>query len=278
MKSFGREGWKGWLLTIVSMLTGIMFIAPLYLVFINSVKSVQNIFLDPLGLPVKLQWENFVNVWNKIDYWKAFLNSAFFVIFGIVGLIAICSMAAYRLSRNPTKRNRMIYLLLVSSILVPFQTVMIPLIKILTWLHLYNTRGGVLLAYFGYGIPFATFLYFGFLKSIPKEVEESAQMDGCSHFGVYMKIVFPLLKPISVTVAVLDALWIYNDFLLPFVLISGNRLRTLPLVMYTFFTAYDRPWDLAMASLAMVLLPAILTFIFLQKQLTGGIVAGAVKG
>ena len=172
----------------------------------------------------------------------------------------------------------MIYLLLVSSILVPFQTVMIPLIKILTWLHLYNTRGGVLLAYFGYGIPFATFLYFGFLKSIPKEVEESAQMDGCSHFGVYMKIVFPLLKPISVTVAVLDALWIYNDFLLPFVLISGNRLRTLPLVMYTFFTAYDRPWDLAMASLAMVLLPAILTFIFLQKQVTGGIVAGAVKG
>lgn len=135
-----------------------------------------------------------------------------------------------------------------------------------------------MLAYFGYGIPFATFLYFGFLKSIPKEVEESAQMDGCSHFGVYMKIVFPLLKPISVTVAVLDALWIYNDFLLPFVLISGNRLRTLPLVMYTFFTAYDRPWDLAMASLAMVLLPAILTFIFLQKQVTGGIVAGAVKG
>ena len=118
----------------------------------------------------------------------------------------------------------------------------------------------------------------GFLSSIPREIEEAALIDGGSLFQVYRCIILPLLKPISVTVAVLDVLWIYNDFLLPFVLISDNELRTLPLVMYTFFTAYERPWDLAMASLTMVLTPAIIMFVILQKQITGGIVSGAVKG
>lgn len=265
-------------LTTLAFVVGILFASPLYLVFVNSVKSVKEIFLDPLGLPSKVMWSNFVRVTEKIDYLQAFMNTMFFVVFGVLGLIIICSMAAYRLSRHRTKLNNVVYLLLVSSILVPFQTVMIPLVKVMASLNLYNTRVGVLLAYYGYGIPFATFLFYGFLNSIPKEIEEAALIDGCSPFKVYLYVVLPLLKPICITVAVLDVLWIYNDFLLPFVLISDNSLRTLPLVMYTFFTAYERPWDLAMASLTMVLTPAIILFIFLQKRITGGIVTGAMKG
>ena len=265
-------------LTTLAFVVGILFVSPLYLVFVNSVKSVKEIFLDPLGLPSKVMWSNFVRVTEKIDYLQAFMNTMFFVVFGVLGLIIICSMAAYRLSRHRTKLNNVVYLLLVSSILVPFQTVMIPLVKVMASLNLYNTRVGVLLAYYGYGIPFATFLFYGFLNSIPKEIEEAALIDGCSPFKVYLYVVLPLLKPICITVAVLDVLWIYNDFLLPFVLISDNSLRTLPLVMYTFFTAYERPWDLAMASLTMVLTPAIILFIFLQKRITGGIVTGAMKG
>ena len=215
---------------------------------------------------------------EQIDFGQALKNSLFFVVFGVAGLLVICSMAAYRLARHRTRVNKFVYLLLVSSILVPFQTVMIPLIKIMASIGLYNTRLGVLLAYYGYGIPFAVFLFYGFLSSIPREIEEAALIDGGSPFQVYRCIILPLLKPICVTVAVLDVLWIYNDFLLPFVLISDNELRTLPLVMYTFFTAYERPWDLAMASLTMVLTPAIVMFVILQKQITGGIVSGAVKG
>lgn len=269
---------KTWILSIAALAVGIVFVSPLYLVFVNSVKTVREIYLSPLGLPVEISWNNFGRVMEKIDFGQALKNSLFFVVFGVAGLLAICSMAAYRLARHRTRVNKFVYLLLVSSILVPFQTVMIPLIKIIASIGLYNTRIGVLLAYYGYGIPFAVFLFYGFLSSIPREIEEAALIDGGSLFQVYRCIILPLLKPICVTVAVLDVLWIYNDFLLPFVLISDNELRTLPLVMYTFFTAYERPWDLAMASLTMVLTPAIIMFVILQKQITGGIVSGAVKG
>lgn len=269
---------KTWILSIAALAVGIVFVSPLYLVFVNSVKTVREIYLSPLGLPVEISWNNFGRVMEKIDFGQALKNSLFFVVFGVAGLLVICSMAAYRLARHRTRVNKFVYLLLVSSILVPFQTVMIPLIKIIASIGLYNTRIGVLLAYYGYGIPFAVFLFYGFLSSIPREIEEAALIDGGSLFQVYRCIILPLLKPICVTVAVLDVLWIYNDFLLPFVLISDNELRTLPLVMYTFFTAYGRPWDLAMASLTMVLTPAIIMFVILQKQITGGIVSGAVKG
>lgn len=269
---------KTWILSIAALAVGIVFVSPLYLVFVNSVKTVREIYLSPLGLPVEISWNNFERVMEKIDFGQALKNSLFFVVFGVAGLLVICSMAAYRLARHRTRVNKFVYLLLVSSILVPFQTVMIPLIKIIASIGLYNTRIGVLLAYYGYGIPFAVFLFYGFLSSIPREIEEAALIDGGSLFQVYRCIILPLLKPICVTVAVLDVLWIYNDFLLPFVLISDNELRTLPLVMYTFFTAYERPWDLAMASLTMVLTPAIIMFVILQKQITGGIVSGAVKG
>lgn len=269
---------KTWILSIAALAVGIVFVSPLYLVFVNSVKTVREIYLSPLGLPVEISWNNFGRVMEKIDFGQALKNSLFFVVFGVAGLLVICSMAAYRLARHRTRVNKFVYLLLVSSILVPFQTVMIPLIKIIASIGLYNTRIGVLLAYYGYGIPFAVFLFYGFLSSIPREIEEAALIDGGSLFQVYRCIILPLLKPICVTVAVLDVLWIYNDFLLPFVLISDNELRTLPLVMYTFFTAYERPWDLSMASLTMVLTPAIIMFVILQKQITGGIVSGAVKG
>lgn len=269
---------KTWILSIAALAVGIVFVSPLYLVFVNSVKTVREIYLSPLGLPVEISWNNFGRVMEKIDFGQALKNSLFFVVFGVAGLLVICSMAAYRLARHRTRVNKFVYLLLVSSILVPFQTVMIPLIKIIASIGLYNTRIGVLLAYYGYGIPFAVFLFYGFLSSIPREIEEAALIDGGSLFQVYRCIILPLLKPICVTVAVLDVLWIYNDFLLPFVLISDNELRTLPLVMYTFFTAYERPWDLAMVSLTMVLTPAIIMFVILQKQITGGIVSGAVKG
>lgn len=269
---------KTWILSIAALAVGIVFVSPLYLVFVNSVKTVREIYLSPLGLPVEISWNNFGRVMEKIDFGQALKNSLFFVVFGVAGLLVICSMAAYRLARHRTRVNKFVYLLLVSSILVPFQTVMIPLIKIIASIGLYNTRIGVLLAYYGYGIPFAVFLFYGFLSSIPREIEEAALIDGGSLFQVYRCIILPLLKPICVTVAVLDVLWIYNDFLLPFVLISDNELRTLPLVMYTFFTAYERPWDLAMASLTMVLTPAIIMLVILQKQITGGIVSGAVKG
>lgn len=269
---------KTWILSIAALAVGIVFVSPLYLVFVNSVKTVREIYLSPLGLPVEISWNNFGHVMEKINFGQALKNSLLFVVFGVAGLLVICSMAAYRLARHRTRVNKFVYLLLVSSILVPFQTVMIPLIKIIASIGLYNTRIGVLLAYYGYGIPFAVFLFYGFLSSIPREIEEAALIDGGSLFQVYRCIILPLLKPICVTVAVLDVLWIYNDFLLPFVLISDNELRTLPLVMYTFFTAYERPWDLAMASLTMVLTPAIIMFVILQKQITGGIVSGAVKG
>ena len=141
---------KTWILSIAALAVGIVFVSPLYLVFVNSVKTVREIYLSPLGLPVEISWNNFGRVMEKIDFGQALKNSLFFVVFGVAGLLVICSMAAYRLARHRTRVNKFVYLLLVSSILVPFQTVMIPLIKIIASIGLYNTRIGVLLAYYGY--------------------------------------------------------------------------------------------------------------------------------
>ncbi|MNI78464.1 L-arabinose transport system permease protein AraQ [compost metagenome] len=155
---------------------------------------------------------------------------------------------------------------------------MIPLVKVVSTLGIQNSRLGIIICYFGFGTMLSVFLYHGYVKSIPKEIEESAVVDGCSPYGVFWKIVFPLLKPMTVTVLLLNSLWIWNDFLLPLLVLSSPDLRTIPLAASSFFAQYTKQWDLGLASLVLGVIPIVIFFLSMQKHIIEGITAGSVKG
>jgi len=159
-----------------------------------------------------------------------------------------------------------------------FHSIMIPLIIVIKRLHLSNSIPGIIIVYWGLGCNFAIFLYHGFVKTIPLELEESAVIDGCSPFQTFFKIVFPLLTPVTSTIAVLDALWIWNDFLLPLLLLQKRSVKTIPLSQFVFFGQYYSEWGLALAGLVLAVIPVVVFYIFMQKYIVKGITAGALKG
>jgi raffinose/stachyose/melibiose transport system permease protein len=179
--------------------------------------------------------------------------------------------------RTPGKISKILFVFFVSAMVIPFQTVMIPLMKLGGALNLTNSIPGLIIMYFGFGVPLSLFLYHGFIKTVPIEIEESARIDGCSQFGVFWRIVFPLLKPITVTVIILNTLWIWNDYLLPLLVLQDAELRTIPLATSSFFAQYTKQWDMGLAALVMGITPVIIFFLFLQKHIIKGIASGSIK-
>ncbi|WP_248930318.1 carbohydrate ABC transporter permease [Paenibacillus hamazuiensis] len=265
-------------LEILGILLGLLFIVPFYFVIANSLKTFAEILINAAGLPKSLNFSNYVRVWDIMKFPKAFLNSLLITVFSNLGLVVISSMAAYRLVRTPTKINNMIFFAFVAAMVIPFQSIMIPLVKVASDVGLMDSIPGLVICYFGFGVSMTVFLYHGFIKSIPMEIEESATVDGCSPYGVFWRIIFPLLKPMTVTIILLNSLWIWNDFLLPSLVLNSPDLRTIPLATFSFFGQYTKQWDLALAALVLGVLPIIIFFLFMQRHIIEGITAGSVKG
>jgi raffinose/stachyose/melibiose transport system permease protein len=165
----------------------------------------------------------------------------------------------------------------VAAMVIPFQSIMIPLVKVAGNLNLLNSIWGIVIMYLGFGSGMTIFLYHGFIKGIPVELEEAAIIDGCSRLGVFWRIVFPLLKPITVTVVILNSLWIWNDFLLPSLVLQDPELRTIPLATFFFFGQYTKQWDLALAALVISIIPLLIFFFAMQKHIVKGITSGSIK-
>jgi raffinose/stachyose/melibiose transport system permease protein len=265
-------------LEVLGLLIGLIFLIPFYFVGINSVKSFGDLLNNAAGWPAEFRLDNYTRVWDIMRFPRAFTNSFLITVFSNIGLIVISSMAAYRMVRNPSRFNMILLFLFVSAMVIPFQSIMIPLVKVASELNLMNSIWGLVIAYFGFGVSLNIFLFHGFIKSIPKEIEESAVVDGCSPYGVFWRIVFPLLKPMTVTIVLLNSLWIWNDFLLPLLFLYDPELRTIPLATYSFFGQYTKQWDLALAGLVMGITPIIIFFLLMQKHIIAGITAGSVKG
>jgi len=265
-------------LEILGIVIAIIFAMPFYFVFVNSVKSIREILSNAGSLPTKLELMNYVKSWGIMRFPLMFTNSLFITVISIAGLIIISSMAAYRMVRRPHKLNKFLFVLFVSAMVIPFQAIMIPLVQVAQMFGLMDSRIGLIICYFGFGVSLSMFLYHGFIKSIPKEIEESAVVDGCSPYGVFWRIVFPLLKPMTVTIMLLNSLWIWNDFLLPLLVLHQPGIRTIPLAIYSFFGEYTKQWDMALAGLVMGLVPIVVFFLAMQKSIIEGITAGAVKG
>jgi raffinose/stachyose/melibiose transport system permease protein len=265
-------------LELLALALALLFLVPFYFVIVNSVKSFGDLLVNSASLPKSLHFENYSRVWEITQFPKVFANSLIITLASNVGLVVISAMAAYRMVRVPSRFNKLLFLGFVSAMVIPFQSVMIPLVRVADWLNLMDSIPGLVICYFGFGVSLNLFLYHGFVKSIPREIEESAVVDGCSPFGVFWRIVFPLLKPMTVTVVLLNSLWIWNDFLLPLLILSSPDLRTIPLATYSFFGQYTKQWDLALAGLVLSVTPIVLFFLAMQRHIIEGITAGSVKG
>jgi len=265
-------------LEIIGIVLALLFLVPFYFVIVNSMKTFGELLINSANLPPTLNFANYVKVWEIMKFPQVFLNSLLITVFSNIGLVIISSMAAYRLVRKPGRVNNLIFLAFVAAMVIPFQSIMIPLVRVGSEIGIMDSIPGVVICYFGFGVSLNVFLYHGFIKSIPIEIEESAKVDGSSTYGVFWKIVFPLLKPMTVTVVLLNSLWIWNDFLLPQLVLSSPDLRTIPLATYSFFGQYTKQWDLALAALVLGVLPIVIFFLAMQKHVIEGITAGSVKG
>ncbi len=263
----------------ILLVAACIYIYPVFLMFMNSLKPFGEIVSDAIAFPTYLEWENYTYVIDKINYFKLFMNNVVITVTGIIGIVAFSSLAAYTLDRRRNRYTQIAHLIIITPMLIPFQTIMITLLKSMNILHLSGSKLGLGVQYWGFGIPMATFIFYNFMKTIPREIDESATIDGASAFKTFVAIIFPLLKSVTVTVIVLDVMWIWNDFLLPLLMVnSSNKTKTLVLAAYTFVGQMNTKWHYAMTAMVLAVVPSIIIFIFLQKYIVDGVVAGAVKG
>lgn len=261
---------------IVSAIIATAYAFPFFLVLVNSLKPKVEILKNPLAFPLEFSWENFEQAIKKMQYFQALTNSILITVVSVAALLLTSSMLAYFLARTPGRGSKVTFLVLVASMIVPFQALMIPFVGLYGSFVNWNERIALVFFYIGFGIALSTFLYHGFISTIPKELDEAAAIDGAGDLTIFWRIIFPMLGPVTATVAIINALWIWNDFLLPSLVLSQDAY-TLPLSTYLFYGQYSREFGQAMAGLLLAVIPIIVFYFFLQKQIVSGIAAGAVK-
>jgi len=269
-----KKRMKQWL-TLAGILIALIWLSPFYLMIVNAFKTKFDIFNSVLALPATLTLDNFKQAFIDLDFINALTNSLIVSVSSILLIIVFSSMAAYALSRNKSRISGAIFLIFVAAMLIPFQSVMIPLISIFGKINMLNTYG-LLFMYLGFGSSLSIFLYHGAVKGIPVSLDEAAMIDGASRWTIFWKIIFPMLKPITVTVMILNVIWIWNDYLLPSLVLS-QEYATIPLRMFYFFGQYTKQWHLALAGLTIAVIPVIIIYFFAQKHIIKGVSDGAVK-
>ncbi|MGC6585346.1 carbohydrate ABC transporter permease [Paenibacillus sp. Dod16] len=265
-------------LQIVMVIIALIFLAPFYFLLVNSVKSLGDIMVDAANWPTAFHFDNYSKAWEMTRFPEAFTNSVIITIISNLIIAMLSAMAAYRMVRSNTRFNQIVFMLFVSAMVIPFQSIMIPLLQVINFLGVNNSIVGLILSYLGLGIPLSVFLFHGFVKGIPLEIEEAATVDGASPFRVFARIVLPMLKPMMVTVIILNCLWVWNDYLLPSLILQSPELRTIPLATFAFFGQYSKQWDMALPALVLGITPIIIFFLSLQKYIVEGVAAGSVKG
>lgn len=269
-----------WLILGFLVILAVAFLAPIIIVFINSLKGQFFISNAPFALPDSETYVGFFNYTNgiaKTGFFEAFGYSLFITVFSVLAIVLFTSMTAWYITRVKSKMTTAIYYTFVFSMIVPFQMVMFTMSKVANVLRLDNPVG-IILIYLGFGAGLSVFMYTGFIKGIPLEIEEAAMIDGCNPLQTYFYVVFPILKPISITVAILNAMWVWNDYLLPY-LVIGNKYKTIPIAVQYLQGGYgSRDMGALMAMLILSIIPIIIFYLSSQKYIIKGVVAGAVKG
>ncbi|HBE80760.1 MAG TPA: sugar ABC transporter permease [Firmicutes bacterium] len=254
-----------------------IFLIPFLMIILNTFKTTQKFVDNPISWPVQFNFDNYIQAFDDMNFAMGFVNSIIITVIGVLGIVLFSSMTAYLFARFKWNINKVLFFIMIASMAVPFQVIMIPLVTIYGNIGFLDSIQTLLFMYLGCGVPFAIFTFHGFIKGIPVALEEAAAIDGCSKLRTFFQIVLPLLKPILSTVIVLDVLWIWNDYLLPSLVLLSPELKTLPLSTYNFFSSYSVDFSPLMAGLVMSLIPVLILYLFLQKYIIEGISEGALK-
>jgi len=265
---------------ILVFILAALFLAPIFIVFMNSFKGRFFISDTPFALPNAQTFvglDNYTSGIVKTGFIQAFGYSLFITVFSVAAIVIFTSMTAWCITRVKSKTSTFLYYLFVFSMIVPFQMVMFTMSKMANIMRLDNPVG-IIVLYLGFGAGLSIFIYSGFVKSIPHEIEEAATIDGCNPIQTFFLIVFPILRPISITVAILNTMWIWNDYLLPY-LVIGSNYRTIPIAVQYLQGGYgSKDMGAMMAMLVLAIIPIVVFYLFLQKYIIEGVAAGAVKG
>lgn len=275
-----KEGWGWYLLRDLLIVAGLFLILfPLYLVVINSFKTLEEAGKNFFALPTALRLDNFKELFSNSQYWVYLKNSLYVSVVSMALVLILVPSVSYAITRNFQKKYyKFVYCFLLMGLFIPSQVVMLPVTKTMTKLNLLSHEGLILL-YAAFSLTQGVFLFVNFMRGLPYEIEEAAQIDGCSVFQTYVKIVLPLVKPMIATITILDLLWFWNDFLLPLLMLNRSRdIWTLPLFQYNFKTEYSFNYTMAFTAYLMAMLPMLIIYCFGQKYIIKGLTAGSVKG
>ncbi|WP_411346634.1 carbohydrate ABC transporter permease [Paenibacillus sp. WLX1005] len=266
------------LLFIITLLLAIVFFFPIFFNLMSAFKSNGEILRNALSFPTSLYLDNFKYLLTETDFPRAIVNSLILTTVSIVMQILIIPMAGYAIERHHAKWTNGMFMYFLAGMMIPFQAYMIPLFKELKILGLYGSLAGPILIYVAGAVGFGCLLYTSFVKGIPREIEEAAEIDGCNRYSIFWRIVFPLLGPVTASMIVLNGLNIWNDFLLPMLVLPSGEPKTMVVEIYRYIGEFSSRWDMIFAGTALSVIPVLIVFVTMQKYFVKGISAGATKG
>lgn len=263
---------------IITLVCAFIYIVPVLLVLINAFKPLGDILKNPFTFPKTFYTDNIVYVWGTMKYLRVLWNTVRISVAVVLLTILFSAMAGWMLTRNNRKLSHVISALFMASLMVPFQSFMIPLNNLINNIHISNHMLGYIWVQVTLYAPMGVFMYTGFVKTIPSSLEEAARLDGASTMQVFFRIAFPLMRPITASIAVLFSLWIWNDYMLASLMLKSESIKTITISVYSFFSMYNNRWDYAITAVAFSVIPISVLYIMLQKYVVAGVTAGAVKG
>jgi len=270
---------KAWKIIGEILMLGIsvIILIPFYYLVVNTFKTPQEMTKSPLALPESINFDNYAKAFQNMDFLRSFSNSLIITAVSVVLIVLLGAMAAYPIATRRHKMYKGFLFYFLIGYMVPAQTIMIPLYLLLQNLHLLNSIAGLMLVYASW-CNFSLFLYQGFFRSFPHELEEAAMIDGCSVWKRFWLIVFPLSKPITTTIVIFEVMWVWNDFLYPYLFLSSNKSFTLVMQVYKGVGQFSSDWAMMLSTMVVVLIPVVIFYLVMQKNIVAGITSGAVKG
>ncbi|MBO9599193.1 MAG: carbohydrate ABC transporter permease [Cohnella sp.] len=266
-----------WILDILMLPLGLIAFFPFYLIIVNTFKTMRDAAKSPMALPTKWEFSNYVQVFEETSILRSFGNSVTITFFAVILIVLIGAMGAYPVVFNSNRFTRFAMIYLLAGFMIPFQATLIPLFELMSDLHLIDKLYGLIILYMS-GSVFVFFLMSGYMKTIPRELSEAAVIDGCSVWGIFWRIILPLLKPITITSVIFQTMWIWNDFLAPMLFLNSSSKSTLVLQIYKAKGEFTVDWPMFMTLTVVTLMPIFIFFLVMQKHIVRGIAAGAVKG
>jgi ABC-type sugar transport system, permease component len=260
----------------VAALVGLVWVYPFVIVVVNSLKTKRGIFSNPLWFTHDFTVDNFKTAYQALDFTHSFVNSVLITVGSVVVITAISAAAAYALTRHQVRMSSVVYYLCAATMLIPFQSIMIPLVSMFGALNFLN-RTALVLMNTGLSVSLSIILYYGAFQGVPKSMDEAATLDGAPAFRAFVDVILPAVNPMTGTVIILNAMKLWNDYLLPSLVVNKNGMYTIPLKMYMFFGETNSEWELALAGLVLSMVPIIILFLLLQKQVMSSVTEGAIK-